>query len=161
MPLRAFELLNDSQVRQALHGICKPLERDGFSKIAIKDELGELVSLEPDDVDFSEGPDNQNEDVNVIDIPRQNLTVVAPNLDEPHAKWRLGSGGHSTHWYAILDEEFLDRVSQRIEKFGSGDVLVARVRIRQRVSPDRKIASEYEILRVIEHNGGEEQLALL
>ena len=161
IPAKAFELFQDSLVRQALYGVYRPLAGNGIDKITIKDETGDLVSLDPTDVDFAEDSVSQNTDENVIDIPRQALTLVAPNLDDPHAKWRLSTGGRISNWYSIVDEDFLARVIGRDERFGSGDVLVANVRIHQKVSAERKISSEYTIVRVIDHHGREEQMPLL
>ena len=161
VPVRTFEVLQDSSVQHLLQSVYSPLQRGGIDTIAIRDETGDLVSLDSSDVDFEQASIVQQEEENVIDIPRQNLTLVAPNLEDPGAKWRLSPGNHNTHWYSILDQGFLNDVIQGRTRFGSGDVLITQVRIKQKISTDNKITSEYEIVRVLEHHGPEEQMPLL
>ena len=160
IPLKVFEIFQDSSVQRALHAIARPLRSDGINRIAIKDETGELISLDPDDVDFPEDYDSEEVIDNVIDIPKQNLTVVAPNLDDVYAKWRLNNG-QTTNWYSIRDDLFLDRASQGDVKFGTGDILACSVRINQAISGVNKITNDYQVTRVIAHHGREVQHPLL
>ena len=161
MPVKAFEIFKDPGVQRALHGLVAPLRTTGMSRVDIRDENGDLISISASDIENAE--DNEPEDAatdNVIAIPRQNLTVVAPNLDDPRAKWRL-SNGQTTSWYVILDEPFLQRVTDGDERFGTGDILVCSVRITQEISKDHKITSDYQVTRVIAHDQREVQQPLL
>ncbi len=160
VPVRVFEILRDPRVRRALHGLVAPLRAPGMNRFDIRDEHGDLVSIGSSDIDPPRDDESQDATENVIEIPRQNLTVVAPNLDDPHAKWRLGNG-QTISWYSILDKHFLQKVIDGDERFGTGDVLVCSVKITQELSKDYKISNDYQVTRVIEHHQREVQQPLL
>ena len=158
IPVNVFNVFTDPIIQRSLHGILTPLKNQNMDEIVIRDGDGEEISLKSEDFDALE--DYEEETSNTIDIPNQNLSVSAPSLDKPHNKWRLHDG-QTTHWYSVLDENFIRRVENNEIRFGTGDVLTCHVRIIQRISNSNTITARYEIIEVIAHRENERQLSFL
>lgn len=68
----------------------------------------------------------------------------------PQNKWRFYDGNGL--WYAnILDEDFMERVRDRKEIFGNGDILTCMVHIKQFIDENGKLKVEYSIRKVLSH----------
>ena len=148
VPSKVFEIARDATVWHNARETVAPLRTSGIDKISIRDSEQERLSFESQDLDeFDEY--EEEETSRITDIPRANLTMVAPNLYEANSKWRMNDG-QNTQWYSIRDESFLDMVDRGGIRFGSGDVLVCSIRIKHNVRRGN-ISTEYEITRVIDH----------
>ena len=157
---RAFEIYHDPEVAKSLRDLLAPLWGNGIDKMSFREGSEERVSLESGDIDFLEKDSPQDEPSDIIEIPSQKLVVVSPNFGKPSAKWRL-SDGKTTNWYSIRDEDFWQRVSEGVERFGADDILVCRVNILQRISVGNKITKEYQVMEVTVHDPGGRQLSLI
>ncbi|MDE2684333.1 MAG: hypothetical protein OXI54_09305 [Chloroflexota bacterium] len=152
-------ILQDVIIQTGMRDMVRPMQRGDVDVMSFRDDDREMVTFHHDDFDWRVMETVASEEFNTINIDSQRLRVVAPNLGNPYAKWRL-SDGSTTNWYSILDESFLKRVTDGEERFGTGDTLECRVRIVQSVDDMGKIRSEYLISRVATHYAGGVQLAL-
>lgn len=85
------------------------------------------------------------------------LTVIAPVFKRGN-KWRCSDGTHDDIWVTIKDENLWRQVGAHQELFGAGDVLVARVEIRQTMNAaGAPIETERTILEVLRHEPGAPQ----
>ena len=159
VPPKVFEIAKDAIVWHNTHETIASLRTSGIDKISIRDSEQELLSFEAHDLDKYDENDKEEETNRMVEIPRVNLTIVAPNLYEANAKWRMNDG-HNTQWYSIRDESFLEMVDQGGIRFGSGDVLVCSTRIKHNVRRGN-ISTEYEIIRIIDHQIKETQPTLV
>ena len=150
IPLELFRICNNSGVQMAIRGIVDPLRGTEIPELVIQQGNGTSLSINAADIDPSYWSNTDPDPGEVIRVPRQALTIVAPNLDNPTAKWRL-SDGSNTNWYSILDEEFVRQVRDGVERFGTGDSLVCDVTIAIAIGNDRKVLSQFSVTRVIEH----------
>lgn len=148
VPVDVYRLCQDRDIKNSAQRMVEPLQREGVDRMLFRErgrQLDVIEKIEKDDAD-SFTP-TTNVATNEILVPRQVLRIVAPNFSEGQ-KWRL-SDGANTHWYAIRDEKFVREMHGGMRRFGSGDQLVCRVRIVQRLTP--KLENDYEILNVLEH----------
>ncbi len=150
IPVRAAEIAEDSVAWRIMHDVFTPLQSPEINKMVFREENAELVSFETGDLDQIEELADQKRPDGVIEIPRQDLTVVSPNFEKPSAKWRLNDG-RTTNWYSIADKSFLQKVSEGQERFGADDILVCRVEITQKIAGENKITNDYQVIEVISH----------
>ena len=157
IPTEVFRVLEDSGVQRTLHSMLTPLKGHSVERITIRDEGSELLSFTSDD--FDEIETSEDEIGKPIEIPSQDLILSAPSLLNPNSKWRLHDG-QTTHWYSVLDSNFIQRVTDGKIRFGTGDILTCHVRIIQKLSSYNTLVSEYEIVKVISHRQNERQMPL-
>ena len=155
----ALDLLRDRDIHLSLHGLSAPLHGSRDNSLAIRDGTNELFTMAGSDIDTLEVQELGDVNLQEVDIPSQNLTVVAPNLRNRGARWQL-SDGYRTNWYAILDEEFLQRVEETTIRFGTGDTLDCHVRIAEYTREDgsKKILHTILYVRSIRERGRQQQL---
>ena len=152
-------ILQDVVIQTGMRDMVSPMRRGNIDIMSFRDDDREMVTFRRDDFDWDAMDATASEVYNTINIDSQYLRVVAPNLGNPYGKWRL-SDGNATNWYSILDHEFLQKVTDGEERFGTGDTLQCRVRIVQSINNRQKISSEYFVVQVSTHNFGGVQLAL-
>lgn len=157
IPTEVFRVFEDSGVQRSLHNMLIPLKGQRVERITIRDEGGELLSLTSDDFDAIEA--DEDELSNSIEIPSQDLMLSAPSLLNPKSKWRLHDG-QTTHWYSVLDGDFIQKVTDGDIRFGTGDILTCHVRIIQKLSSYNILVATYQIIEVISHRQSERQLTL-
>lgn len=151
VPLKVWEIAQDRQTQRLMQVIIRPLLSPRMDKIEFREreQNKQLEVLERNDVATMLAIESGNESTNIIPIPRQSLTVVGA-VFEPGLKWRL-SDGNQRNAYTILDEEFVAKTQDGRERFGAGDTLVCSIRLVQTVSDDGHIATDYQVVRVLEH----------
>ena len=147
VPARVLDLYKDSNMRDYIEAVVRPLSRQGIDKLSFRQDQQPLESVEKVDVAYFESADLEDEGVTKTIIPRQRLKLAAVSF-EKKGKWRLNDG-ERIRWYAIKDEGFASEVEQGLRRFGTGDLLICEVVMIQYVEPELKL--EYAVTRVLEH----------
>ena len=163
---QTVQIFNNSDVRQPLQQFVGPLGGE-IDKISFRENDAEIIGIEKEEAQYFtfEGNGAQDEPDRSIEvqtsIARESLSLVVPRFkpDPLFNRWRLQLGKHNPSTYLITDQEFLAKVD-RGTKFGKGDILTCDVRVTDTIDRDTT-KSEYEILKVVEHQDGPVQLALL
>lgn len=143
-----FHLYSDGAVRRDARDVIQPLRREGYDTIRVED-AGGTVELDRDDYDEAFDIDELDADTDDVNISTGEtlVQIVAPAFD--NRQWRLNDGDHIFS-AAMLDTEFMQRVTRRVETFAAGDMLRVRMRRLQTVD-DRGIHVRYEVLEVLAH----------
>lgn len=125
----------------------RPLMQDGIEAIRISGESSQEETV----INQSEAqcfvPVSPSEDV--LDTQMRIGLVIESAAFKEGNKWRF-SDGTSTFYAEIVDEKFLHRIDIGEERFGKGDVLIVRLRMRQ-VRTGRDFEVLRQVLEVIEH----------
>ena len=145
--LETLQIVKNPHVLDAMRRMVEPVRREGIDQMVIKDRYSRLASVSKDEVNLFDS-DSVERDVRNITVSSQLLTVVYPHLGEGNRKWRLHDG-NKLNWYLIRDEEFINEVRQRIRRFAVGDILECEIRIIQQITPEGKIKSDLEIVKVL------------
>lgn len=160
LPVEAYKLLLSQPVRREAERVVEPLNAQGIDRIVMESGLDDdvpPVEIRKDDVKVfaAAEPEPEPEPEDFVRVEKS-FTVVAPSFDGK--KWRLSDGARSI-WAQIEDENFNEGVDGG-DRFGKGDVLIAKVRIIE--NPDDHKRPECVIEEVIEFfpNPAAEQLEL-
>ena len=86
----------------------------------------------------------------------RNLQLVTVALKDDN-KWRF-TDGSSSFFATILDAKFLEQINNNAP-ISKGDVLKARIRERQWLRGE-ELRSEFDVLEVLEHRRGGQQIVL-
>jgi hypothetical protein len=152
-------LNRDSRIRKKLREVVEPLRREGVDILEIRSDSEPTVELEEQDIPAFDLPDSEDEDTlsdQEIDVY---LDVLSPTFVEGN-KWKFGGLGQS-FMAPILDFDFMQKVAQHEETFGSGDQLHVRLQIVQKRDPmTSKIRTERRVVKVFERIEAPEQLAM-
>jgi hypothetical protein len=123
-----INIIADSRAGKAVEEfICKPLE-SGISELSIKSpKLKDEAKVEKYQATYFKqiGMEKPLIDTEV----EMGLQIESPTFKEGN-KWRFFDGQNS-FWADIQDEIFLNRVNLGIERFGKGDTLLVKLRIKQ------------------------------
>ena len=151
---KVWELYNDQNVRRQLRGLIgDPLTKDGIDSFEVRDGGEVRTSVSKAEAEFFDG--DSSEDVLVDTVQEVAYSIVSLSFKRGN-KWRLFDGS-STISADIIDNAFLDRVADRNELFGDGDMLVCRVRIRQTEGGPRGLRVTHTIEHVLEHRRAAQQ----
>ncbi len=126
--------------------IRRPLEMPGIERVKIGDESGESSTILKSDAG-SFTPVRLAEETADVEM-RISLIIEAPTFKDGN-KWRFSDGSVSFA-AEIKDLKFLRDIDAGVERFGKGDQLVVRLRIRQ-VRTGMKLESIREVIEVLEH----------
>ncbi|MDO0944650.1 hypothetical protein [Chromohalobacter israelensis] len=149
---RVIRLVQDYKVRKALEGmIYEPLDQDGIDSVSVMPRKGAepVMHIERNEASYFRAP--PPEDVLLDDDTYvANLQVVTVAFQDGN-KWRFSEGGGGNAYFAtVLDEGFIKRVQLNQENFAKDDIIRARVRRLQRITP-QGLRADYEILEVLDH----------
>lgn len=139
--------------------LVKPLESAGVSSIDIlsKQIKGVVASITRDDAG-SFIP--LNADRPLLESEHDTgLVIDSPSFREGN-KWRFFDG-QASFTATIEDEGFMRAVNDGTERFGKGDVLVVKMRVRQVRTADGGLKAERSVLKVKEHKIGQHQFSLI
>ena len=145
----AIELVRDSQFRRHSQDVVEPVRRNGIEGVEIKRGHRRVIIIEKADLPAFEC-DGDEDEVRISIVPRRALTIVFPYLGDGSGHWRL-SDSAGTNWYAIRDEQFLERVRNGLSSFTTGDSLECQIRIIQHTDTSGKTKETREITRVYRH----------
>lgn len=161
VPVAVIRLMEDIPVREALERVLSPLRRDGIDTFQMKDSGGAVPSVEITREQLAYFDPPSIEAANEEKLPERRwtsaYTIVSLSFKEEN-KWRL-SDGQAVISAAILDEDFLKRVDQRLLSFSKGDVLVCQIRQRQTQTPEG-LRTEYDVIHVDEYKPAPKQYKL-
>lgn len=149
-------LYNNSDVREAMYGVVRPLENKGIDTLEIKQEQKTLVSVRKEEVQYFAPPPfsdiiHEDERVGAFEV------VVLSFVDK--YRWRL-SDGNATFTAAMLDEKFFDRVQRREIAFGKGDILKVRLATKT-FQTEKGLKTDHSVIEVLEVIPASRQVPLL
>lgn len=138
----------ETRILHSTQRVVGPLRRDGVEVIEMRSSQTEVVISKSDvdafDVDAAQPrellPEVESDAV---------LQLVSP-VFEGDRMWRFMMG-NSPFSARVTDESFLREIEDRTRRFGSGDIIVARTRTTNWRTPDGRLHSENEIVRVKQH----------
>jgi len=148
VPAQVLDLYKDSNLRNHIEAVVRPLLRPGIDTITFRQDRQPLETVEKTEVPYFQPGDSEDAGTTKTIIPRQRLKLASVSFVK--GKWRLNDG-EKIRWYAIRDEEFTDQVEQGLRRFGTGDLLICEVVMVQSVEDDGELKLEYEITRVLNH----------
>lgn len=152
--LEALSVVKDRQAVQHIQGVAEPVRRNGVDRVTISRPDGVTESIEEEDLS-SLGPfPGESNDLR-INVLRQWLSVVSPNLSGRRGRWRF-SDGSKVNWYAIIDQGFANEVADGAVAFRAGDSLDCEVHQTQRMDSNGKLTIDYQIFKVFAHQSKHE-----
>jgi hypothetical protein len=131
--------------------VVRPLKNPGIDELRIERPGARPLTVRDDETEAFDAP--VPEDLLTEQEITMYVTVVSAVFTRGH-KWRFTAGGMPPFWAAIEDESFWDRVEARRDLFGFGDVLHARMRMRQVRGPRGDIATDWTVVQVLDHIRG-------
>lgn len=153
-----IQLYQNRKVREIFQKILSPLEREGINEFAVTDikQTGRFTTITKEEIEYFVIP--PTEDVPLADeLIEMNLQLVNVSFQDDN-KWKF-SDGNANFFAAILDDDFLNRVSLSEVSFSKGDILRAKVRKYQYMK-NESMKTDYEIVKVIDHKRSSSQLSL-
>jgi hypothetical protein len=155
-----WEMYQSPQVRKAVYGILKPLEKSGVEKVDFINSEEKIVTVTKSEAAFYVPPAEQIEPLPEIP-PRETYVNVVHMWFRGGNKWKFSEGGKGgNEWSAeIKDQKFIEELLKGQRTIGANDFLKVRVKQTQ-YREGSTILSEYEILEVLEHKKGYEQMPL-
>ena len=160
IPTKVHRLSQDRDVRRAASDTLTPLRRNGIDKITVREGSEDLETFVESDIpSFSEIPQvGESKEF----VTRQILTIVTTQFSERSRQWRFNDGNKNNS-YTVMDDQFRNSMIRGDISFTAGDIFECEVKTIQGITPDRKIKTRLEILKVIGRvhpNGGGTQLSL-
>ena len=142
-----YHLYGDSAIRAALGQTIEPLRRDGFDRIAVKEDSQEQVAIERQEAETLESDTWELEPPSIpTEGERDALLIVSKLAFTEKSTWSFFDEG-STVVATIEDEGFWQRVHDHEISFGEGDRL--RVRLHWKVeSKNGKLKQKNRIVKV-------------
>jgi hypothetical protein len=153
-----YSLYISPTIRKNLYKVLKPLEKEGIETIEFSNEVSETTKVSKSDLGYFQPSPSDDETLQESTrITFVNVSHVW--LDNEAGKWKFKEG-ESTSWNAIVsDQTFLKKLIRGESSISGADTLKVKVKQTQ-YRTDFGIKSEYEILEVIEHIKGAQQLPL-
>lgn len=154
---RTFLLVRDQEFREASQRAFRPVSTPGITSVEIKSQGTVLLEVGASDLASFDIPEKQLA-VPLVESTTEMAVAVASVSFVDGNKWRF-SDGESTFFASIGDEAFLARVERNELRFGKGDVLNVRMRVRQWTTNDG-LKVDREIVEVLKHTAGPRQITL-
>lgn len=157
--INALNVVTNPEAGQSVQKfLAKPLELAGIKSVDIvsKQIQKPLASVSSNEASFFVPVDVDRPLLESEDDT--GLVIESPNFREGN-KWRF-SDGQASFTATIEDADFLRGVNNGTERFGKGDVLVAKMRVRQ-VRTSDGLKAERSIVKVKEHQLAQKQYPLL
>jgi hypothetical protein len=158
--IETLNLVADPAASQAVQNfVVKPLDLAGVKSVDIvsKQMKGTLASVASNETQYFVPLDM---DRPLLETEHDTgLVVDSPSFREGN-KWRFFDG-QASFTASIEDEGFLRGVDDGSERFGKGDVLVVKMRVRQVRTADGGLKAERTVVKVKEHKVAQKQFALI
>lgn len=156
VPLRLMRLYQDYAVRRAAErAVAEPLRSEGIETVRFGDKATGLQITKADVPSFT-APELPEETL-ADDVRVSVFSIVSPVFKDDN-KWRLYDGTNQIS-ALIEDRAFLLAVDDNTVRFGKGDLLRCRVRVKQ-VRGREGLKSEYTVEKVLEHIPAKRQIEL-
>tara|TARA_A100000171_G_scaffold40546_1_gene40933 strand:- start:479 stop:1426 length:948 start_codon:yes stop_codon:yes gene_type:complete len=154
---QVLDLFRNWKVRKAFEDVVrKPLQSEGVDHFAIKLEGSKFVSVSQSEAEYFVAPEQDEERLDSSERVASLQLVNVPFRDDN--KWRFYDGA-ATFYAAMLDEPFLHRVEQGIERFGKGDILKVKLQ-EEKTLAGETLKAVYSVIEVLEHRQAAAQLNL-
>lgn len=122
-----YNLYGDSAIRAAFGQATEPLRRDGFNRIAVKQNNSEQVAINKEEAEYFESELLALEsDETPREGERDAVLIVSKIAFSERSTWSFFEQG-GTVVAKIEDEEFWQKVHDHVIKFGEGDRLKVRM----------------------------------
>ena len=147
-----INIIGDEGVRAFFRSTFEEQGFDSMDITAGKSKKKEITIKKEDAKIFSAIEANQENDTELINEAKVWLTIEGLHFKEGH-KWQVNDG-NSSFFVKIEDKKFLSAVDARKEKFGKGDMLLAKLRIIQKKDngkDGKNIKAEKIIVEIIKH----------
>ncbi|MDD3436042.1 MAG: hypothetical protein PHC64_02710 [Candidatus Gastranaerophilales bacterium] len=142
-----YILYENTNLRNSLKKVLKPLESEGIDTFEIRNEKKEILEkIEKSEIkyfDITPTEDTINENITDIWLNLVNVSFKDGN------KWRL-SNGDSEFYATIEDNEFLYQINNNLISFSKSDSFKASVKTTQILTEDG-IKTNYSILKILEY----------
>lgn len=154
-----WQFYNSRQIRKSVYGVLKPLEKPGVEGVEFIDSQNRVTVVDKEDAKFFVPPEENKE--KILELPPREtyVNVVHMWLKGGH-KWKFSEGGASEWTAEITHADFINRLLAGDVRVGAHDFLKVRVKQTQFIQGS-DITSTYEIIEVLEHKKGGDQLRLL
>jgi hypothetical protein len=154
---QVLDLFRNWKVRKAFEDVVrKPLQREGVDYFAIKLEGSKFASVSQSEAEYFVAPEQDEERLDSSERVASLQLVNVPFRDDN--KWRFYDGA-ATFYAAMLDEAFLHRVEQGVERFGKGDILKVKLQ-EEKTLAGETLKAVYSVIEVLEHRQAAAQLNL-
>lgn len=146
-----YNLYGDSAIRAAFGQATQPLRREGFSRIAVRQDSAEQVAIEKEEATYFEPePLTLEPESTPTEGERDTLLIVSKIAFTEGSTWAFFEQG-GTVVAKIEDREFWQRVHDHAIKFGEGDRLKVRLHWKVeekngRLKQKNRIIRVYEVL---------------
>jgi hypothetical protein len=147
------------QIRKSLYQVLKPAEKEGVDVVEFLNEKNESSKITKSDLPYYNPFSVQEELQETIRDVYVQVEHLWLSGDESR-KWKFKEGDDGASWTAlILDQDFLKKLIKGDVAITATDTLKVRVKQIQCKTND-SIKSEYQILNVLEHIKGAQQMPL-
>lgn len=151
-PAEVLTLARRPAIRSATRAVLAPLAKDGIDTMEFRPSRNAPPSLTigKEDLPGIEEALTDGERVLITDQSFPAVLTIAGTNFQDGKKWRLDDG-QGTHWMAIEDAIFQDRIDRHEVRFGKDDRLRVTMRFRQWEDDAGKVHAERSVTHVDEH----------
>lgn len=153
-----WQFYNSRQIRKSVYGVLKPLEKPGVEEVEFIDSQNHVTVVEKEDAKYFIPPEENQEKLLEL-APRETYVNVVHMWFKGGHKWKFSEGGASEWTAEITDANFINKLTAGDVSIRAHDFLKVRVKQIQFIKGS-DITSTYEIIEVLEHKKGGEQLML-
>lgn len=144
-------IYDSPRARALAREVIRPLKEPGVEELRMERPQQETLRIRKGETEAFDAP-IPDETLTEQELTMY-LTVVSPVFTRGN-KWKFSGLGIPTFWAEIKDESFWDRVEARRDLFGYGDLLNARMNMRQVRTETGRLDTDWTILEVLDHTPG-------
>lgn len=145
-------------MRKSLYKVLKPLEKEGIDTVEFSDKSGKSTKVIKPELGYYQPSAEEDEPLQEV-VRDTYVNVSHVWLDNEAGKWKFKEG-NTVSWNALIsDQDFLKKLIKGEVSISGADTLKVKVKQTQYRTGD-EIKSEYEILQVIEHIKGAQQISM-
>ena len=145
-----INIVGNEMAGEAVEKFIKSALENNLSHVGLSSKsMGEITKIEKNEASYfvpvitrEPRPIQNEQEMQMV------LLIESPTFKEGN-KWRF-SDGENSFPAAIVDEEFLKKINERLERFGKGDELIAKVRFTQS-GKFGALKLDRTVIKVIEH----------
>lgn len=156
IPKDVLDAYLNVNVRKGIKDSVKPLEKDGIDKIDFYHDNNQKETVNKDEYEDFSVPELKAKELETVD---SDVFLQIVNVAFEHGKWKF-SDGYNQFFAKIGDEKFLKSVERNQQQFGSTDTLKVTLRTRQYIDTEGSLKKDQEVVEVLDHIKGSQQLEL-
>ncbi len=147
------------QIKKSLYQVLQPAEKDGVDVVEFINDKNESSKITKAEIPYYHPSSDEEELQETVREVYVNVEHLWLSGDE-NRKWKFKEGDDGASWTALIsDQEFLKKLIKGDVAITATDTLKVRVKQVQ-YNTGNGIKSEYEILNVLEHIKGAQQMPL-